>query len=46
MKDLIKKLEELEKNSRECAEEQCNKYEEGRADAYLEIIKMIEEIGQ
>ena len=43
MKELIKKLEQLERASRECADEGCNKYEEGRADAYREVITMLEE---
>lgn len=43
MNELIKKLEQLERASRECADEGCNKYEEGRADAYREVITMLEE---
>ena len=50
--ELIKILEQLEKDSREHADDFyfngnwwhiCDKYEEGRADAYLEVIEMLKE---
>lgn len=43
MNELIKKLEQLEKDSREFADDFCDRYEEGRADAYLEVIEMLKE---
>lgn len=46
MNELIKKLEQLEKDSREHADNFCDRYEAGRADAYLEVIELLKEIGE